>query len=153
MIVEVAGDGAHFRLGLVERHGRSKPPNHEPRFCASRAPAARVRLPHVCIEPRDLEISREDAYDPARKAIEYKGGAERIVRASKSRSPEPMTDQNEPLPLLGFFGRKAAPQDGADTEQWKQVGGDAGTDDLLHAVTSCQNRGHAIEGGHIREAL
>ena len=38
------------------------------------------------------------------------------------------------MPLLGFFGRKAAPQDGPDTQEWKQVGGNARADDLLHAV-------------------
>src|SRR5205823_14757721 len=102
---------------------------------------------------RDLEISREDADDLTRKAIEYKRGAERIVRASESRLPEAMTDQDQPLPLLGFFGRKAAPQDRLDTEDWKQVGGDARAHDLLHAVSSGQHRGHGIEGGHIHEAL
>ena len=153
LIVEAAGDCAHLRLGLVERHGRSKSSNDEPRFSAAHALAGRVRLPHVCVEPRDLEIGREDADDLARKAIEHERRAERIVRASESRLPEAMTDQDQPLPLLGFFGRKAAPQDGLDTEEWKQVGGDARADDLLHAVSSGQQRGHGIEGGHVREAL
>ena len=58
-----------------------------------------------------------------------------------------MTDQDQSLPLLGFFDREAAPQDGLDTEQWKQVGGDARADDLLDPFISTQQRGHGIEGG------
>ena len=117
LIVEAAGDGAHLRLGLVERHGRSKSADDEPRLSAAHAAAGRVRLPHVCIEPRDLEISREDADDLGRKPVEHERRADRIVRASETRLPEAMTDQDQPLPLLGFFGRKAASPHGLDTEE------------------------------------
>ena len=122
LIVEAAGDCAHLRLGLVERHGRSKSSNDEPRLTAAHAAAGRVRLPHVCIEPRDLEIGREDADDPARKAVEHKGRAERIVRASETRLPEAMTDQDQSLPLLGFFGRKAAPRTGRTPRSGSRLG-------------------------------
>ena len=131
LIVEAAGDCAHLRLGLVERRGRPKSSDDEPRLSAAHAAAGRVRLPHVGVERRDLEISREDADDLRRQAVEHERRAERIVRASESRLPEAMTDQDQSLPLLGFFGRKVAPQHGLDTEEWKQVGGDAGADDLL----------------------
>ena len=87
------------------------------------------------------------------KPVEHDGRADRIVRASETRLPEAMTDQDQSLPLLGFFGRKAASLHGLDTEEWKQVGGDAGADDLFRPVRSRQRRGHGIEGGHVREAL
>ena len=152
-IVQAAGDGAHLRLGLVERHARPKSRDDEPRLSAAHAAVGRVRLPHVCLETRDLEISRENADDLGRNAVDHEGRAERIVRASESRVPEAMTDQDQSLLLLGFLGRKAAPQDGLDTEEWKQVGGDARADDLFRPVCSGQHRGHGIEGGHVREAL
>jgi hypothetical protein len=136
LIVEAAGDCAHLRLGLLERRGRSKSSNDEPRLSATDAVAGSVRLPHVCIEPRDLEISREDADDLGRRAVEHKRRAERIVRACESRLPEAMTDQDQPLPQLGFFRREAAPQDGLDAEECQQVRGDARADDLPFAPVS-----------------
>jgi hypothetical protein len=68
-----------------------------------------VRLPHVCIEPRGLETSREDADDLARQPVEHDGRADRIVRATEARLPKAMTDEDQPLVLLAFFGRKASP--------------------------------------------
>src|SRR5688500_18395360 len=82
--------------------------------CASHAAAGPVRLPHVSLEPRDLETSRQDAHDLGREAVEHEARAERIARASESRLPEAMADQDRPLTLVGLFGRKAAPQDGLD---------------------------------------
>ena len=38
-------------------------------------------------------------------------------RASETRLPEAMTDQDQPLPLLGFFGRKATSLHGLDAEE------------------------------------
>jgi hypothetical protein len=67
--------------------------------------------------------------------------------------PEAVTNQDEPLLLLGFFRRKVASQDGTDTQEWKQVGRDARTDDLLHTLSSCQERGHSVEGGQVLKAL
>ena len=87
------------------------------------------------------------------KPFEHDGRAERIVRATEPRLPEPMTDQDQPLSLLGFIGRKATPEDGLDTEEWKQVGRDARADDLLRPVSSGEHRGYRIEGGQIREGL
>jgi hypothetical protein len=137
LIVEAAGDCAHLRLGLVERHGRSKSSNDEPEFSAAHALAARVRLPHVRVEPRDLEIRREDADDRVRNAIEHKARAERIARATETCLPQAMTDQDQPLPLLHFFVGEAASQHGLDAEQRKQVGRNASGADLLRPV-----RGH-----------
>src|SRR5262249_21296640 len=147
LIVEATGDCAHLRLSLVERHARSKSSNDEPRVSAAYALAARVRLPHVCIEPRDLETCSEDADDLGRKAVEHDGSAERNARPTDPRLREPMTDQAQPLSLLGFVGRKTTPEDGLDTEERKQVGGDARADDLLRPVSSGEHRGHRIEGG------
>ena len=56
LIVEAAGDGAHLRLGLVERHGRPKSSDDEPRLSAAHAAAGRV-LPTRLPRPRDLETS------------------------------------------------------------------------------------------------
>jgi hypothetical protein len=117
LIVEAAGDGAHLRLSLLERHSGSKPSNDEPRRSVTDALAGRVRAPHICIEPRDLEISREDADDLGGKPVEHEGRAERIVRACESRLPEAMTDQDQPLPLLGFLGGKASSVRGMDAEE------------------------------------
>jgi hypothetical protein len=97
-----------------------------------------VRLPHVCIYIGDLEISREDANNQAGKPIEHNGGTERIVRAPEARQPKAMTDQYPPLLLLGFFDRKAAPQERPNTEEGQQIGGDAGAHDLLHAVSTVE---------------
>jgi hypothetical protein len=117
LIVEAAGDCAHLRLGLVERPASPKSRDDEARPSAAHGVAGRARPPDVCIEIRDLEISRKNADDPRRKAVDYEGRAEPIVRACESRLPQAMTDQDQPLPLLGFFARKAAPQDGLDTEE------------------------------------
>ena len=153
LIVEAAGDVAHLRLGLLERHGRSKSSNDEPRLSATNALAGTVRLPHVCIEPRDLEIGREDADDLGGKPVEHEGRAERIVRARESRVPEAMADEDQPLPLLGFFGRKATSLRRMDTEEREQVGRNAGADDPFRPFCSRQRPGHGIEGRHVREAL
>jgi hypothetical protein len=123
LIVEAAGDCAHLRLSLFERHRRPKSSNDEPRVSATEAPAripilrSRVRLPHVGIEPRDLETSGEDADDLKRKPVEQDGRSDRIVRAPETGLPKSMTDQDEPLPLLGFFGRKATSLHGLDAEE------------------------------------
>ncbi len=153
LIVEAAGACTHLRLGLVEGYARPKSPDDEPRLWAAHTAAGGVGLPHVCLESRDLEITREDADDLGRKAVEHERRAERVLRASKSRLPEAMTDQDQPLPLFGFFGRKAATQDRLDTEEWKQVGRDTRADDLLHPVSAGQHRAHGIESGHVREGL
>ena len=96
--------------------GRSLPTtNHV--WGAAHAAAGRVRLPHVCIERRDLEISREDADDLGRKPVEHEGRSDRIVRASETGLPEAMTNQDQSFLLLGFFGRKVASPHGLDTEE------------------------------------
>jgi hypothetical protein len=94
LIVQAAGDCAHLRLGLAERYARPKSRDDEPRLATAHGAVRRVRLPHICIERRDLEISRENADDLGRKAVDHEGRAERIVRASESRLPEAMTDQD-----------------------------------------------------------
>ena len=125
------------RLGLIERCGRSESANDEPRVFATSALTVtpihrrRVRLPHVCIEPCYLETRREDADDLGRNAVEHDGRADRILRTPETRLPEVMTDEDQPLPLFGFFRRKAASQRGLDAEECKQVGGDAAADDLF----------------------
>ena len=50
LIVEAAGDCTHLRLGLVERHVRSKSSNDEPRFC----PSAHGSRSGSCAAPRRL---------------------------------------------------------------------------------------------------
>ena len=40
-------------------------------------------------------------------AVEHEGRAERIVRASESRLPEAMTDQDQPLPLARLLRSKS----------------------------------------------
>ena len=123
LIVEAAGDGAHLRLGLVERHGRSKSSDDEPRLSAAHAAAGRVRLPHVCIEPRDLEISREDADDLGRKPVEHEGGADRIVRASETRLPEAMTNQDQSfLPCSASSLEKLRPRTGWTPRSERRLG-------------------------------
>jgi hypothetical protein len=119
LIVEAAGDCAHLRLGLVERHGRSKSSNDEPEFSAAHALAARVRLPHVRVEPRDLEIRREDADDLVRSAIKHNGRSQRIARACETRLPKAMTNQDQPLPLLNLFCGKATSLRGLNAEERK----------------------------------
>jgi hypothetical protein len=49
-----------------------------------------VRLPHVGLEPRDLEIDRENADDPRRDAVEHERRADGVARASESRLPDGM---------------------------------------------------------------
>ena len=126
LIVQAAGDRAHLRLGLVERHGRSKSSHDEPRLTTAHAAVGRVRFPHVCIEPRDPEISREDADDLGRQPVEHEARSDRIVRASETGLPEAMTNQDQSFLLLGFVARKATSPHGLDTEEWKEVGGNAG---------------------------
>src|SRR4030095_8312642 len=112
-----------------------------------------VRRPHVGIEPRDLEIRRENADDLVRKAIEHKGGAKRIARASETPVPEAMTNQDQPLPLLNFFGGKATSLYGLDAEERKQVGRNARAGYLFRPVGSGQRSGRGVERGDVREAL
>ena len=81
LIVEAAGDCAHLRLGLIERHGRSKSSNDEPRFSAAHALAGRVRLPHVCIEPRDWKSAGRMPMIWRRKPVEHEA-SRRAHRAS-----------------------------------------------------------------------
>ncbi len=72
------------------------------------------------------------------------------VNGSVEVTPNHRLDR--PLTLLGFFRRKAAPQDRPDADDRKQVGGDARAHDLLDAIGFRQGRGYGIEGRHIREA-
>src|SRR5262249_15770215 len=125
----------------------------EPRLSTAHAWAGGMGHPHIGIKPRDLEISREDADDVGRKGIKYQRRAEGIARTSESRLPEAMTNHHQSLLLLGFFGRKAASENGVDTEEWKQVGGDTRANDLLRVVCAGQHHRHGIERGHVREAL
>jgi hypothetical protein len=117
LIVEAAGDCDHLCLGLLERRRQSKSPNDGPHLSTTNALPGRVRFPHVGIESRDPETRRENADDLRRNAVEHDRRADRIVRACESRLPEAMTDQDEPLPLLGFVSRKAASQRGLDPEE------------------------------------
>jgi hypothetical protein len=64
-----------------------------------------------------------------------------------------MTDQDQPLPLLGFIARKVPPLHRLNAEECEEIGRDAGADDLLRPVCARQRPGHGIEGGHVREAL
>jgi hypothetical protein len=156
LIVEAAGNCTHLRLGMVERHGRSKSSNDEPPVSANHAVAGfpiRRHPVHVCIARCDLETSREDADDPGSRPVEHDSRANRIVRASQTRLPEAMTDQDQRLPLLGFFARPAASLHGLNTEKWKQVGRDVAADDLFRPFCSRQRRGHGIEYGDVGKGL
>ena len=64
-----------------------------------------------------------------------------------------MTDQDQALPLLDFFGREAASPHGLNAEEWKQVARDAGANYLFGFVGSRQRHGHCIEDGQVRETL
>jgi hypothetical protein len=123
LIVEAMGDCGHLRLGLCERYGWSKPSNHEPRVSdtdvlrGASILKSRVRLPHVCLESRDLETRGQDAEDLGRNAVDHDGRANRILRASETRLPEAMTDEDELLALLRFLSRKAASHHGLHAEK------------------------------------
>ena len=92
--------------GRVERRARPKSSDHEHSVSACTR-AASGCFSHTRNDIRDWK-SAGDA-EISKACVEHKGRSERIVRAGESRLPEGMTDQDEPLPLLGFFGRKVAP--------------------------------------------
>ena len=112
LLVEAARDRAHFRLGLLEGHVRSKSSHDGPEVRAARA-AQRLPSPDTsCAAPThprvaEWEIRRKDADDPGRSAVKLNGRAYRIERASETGLPEAMTDQGQPLPLLGLLRREA----------------------------------------------
>ena len=87
--------------------------------------------------------------------LQDKGFIKRAWNRSRSVElvPTRMGGRAVELPLLGFVGRKVAPQRRLDTEEWKQVGGDAHADDRLHPVRSGQQGANRVEGGHVREAV
>ena len=128
LLVETLRDRAHLRLGLLESHVRAKSSDDEPGIGAAHAAADfpirkhRVRLPHIGVEPRKLETRGENADDSRGTSVKLDGRADGIVRAAETRLPEAMTDQDQTLPLLGLLGREAAPLQGLNAKQRKEVG-------------------------------
>ena len=86
LIVDAAGDGAHLRLGLVERHARSKSSNDEPRSARRARCGGSCAAPTRLRRPRDLEISRENADDLGRKPVDARGSL-RAHRTSLRNAP------------------------------------------------------------------
>ena len=60
-----------------------------------------MRLPHFGIV--ELELGREDANNARRKTVYHERGTDGIARSAETRLPEVVTDEREPLPLVGFL--------------------------------------------------
>ena len=113
----------------------------------------RVRLPHVGIEASGRKAHGQDADDLFRTTVDHERRPDGVLRAAEHGLPEAMTDQDQRLPLGRFLARETASQQRLHSEEWKEVGRDAGAGDAVRALRSRQRHRHGIEGGDVREAL